>query len=136
MAKIVSSCFVKKYYKSHPATKTFQAIRIFVNKEIEELIDGLNTATKFLAENGKLCIVTFHSIEDRIVKNFFKITGSKNYISNENKENLLFNLKNKPIKPSDKEISDNRRSRSAKLRFGIRNFNNSKLISPNELGFV
>ncbi|MDC0032861.1 16S rRNA (cytosine(1402)-N(4))-methyltransferase RsmH [Pelagibacteraceae bacterium] len=136
LAKIVSSCFVKKYYKSHPATKTFQAIRIFVNKEIEELIDGLNTATKFLAENGKLCIVTFHSIEDRIVKNFFKITGSKNYISNENKENLLFNLKNKPIKPSDKEISNNRRSRSAKLRFGIRNFNNSKLISPNELGFV
>ena len=136
LAKIVSSCFAKKYYKNHPATKTFQAIRIFVNKEIEELIDGLNVATKFLAENGKLCIVTFHSIEDRIVKNFFKITGSKNYISNENKENLLFNFKNKPIKPSDQEISNNRRSRSAKLRYGIRNFNNSKVISHSELGFV
>ena len=70
------------------------------------------------------------------MKNFFKITGSKNYIPNENKENLLFNLKNKPIKPSDNEISDNRRSRSAKLRFGIRNLNNSKVISSNELGFV
>ena len=83
-----------------------------------------------------MCIVTFHSIEDRIVKNFFKITGSKNYISNENKENLLFNFKNKSIKPSDQEISDNRRSRSAKLRYGIRNLNNFKVISPNELGFV
>ena len=136
LAKIVSSCFVKRYYKTHPATKTFQAIRIFVNKEIEELIDGLNIATKFLSENGKLCIVTFHSIEDRIVKNFFKITGSKNYVSNEEKGNLLYNLSNKPIKPSEEEISNNRRSRSAKLRYGIRNSNNSYLININQLGFI
>ena len=91
LAKIISSCFSNKYYKTHPATKTFQAIRIYVNKEIEELIAGLNTATKFLYENGRLCIVTFHSIEDRIVKNFFKVTGSKNYIANEDIQNLLFN---------------------------------------------
>ena len=136
LAKIVSSCFVKRYYKTHPATKTFQAIRIFVNKEIEELIDGLNIATKFLSENGKLCIVTFHSIEDRIVKNFFKITGSKNYVSNEEKGNLLYNYSNKLIKPSEEEISNNRRSRSSKLRYGIRNSNNSYLININQLGFI
>ena len=136
LSEIVSSCFPNKYYKTHPATKTFQAIRIFINKEIEELISGINTASKILSENGRLCVVTFHSIEDRIIKNFFKITSSKNYVSNENKGKLIFNSKRKSIKPSDSEINLNRRSRSAKLRFGIRNSNNHHILDKTELGFI
>jgi len=136
LAKIISSCFSNKYYKTHPATKTFQAIRIYVNKEIEELISGLNTATKFLYENGRLCIVTFHSIEDRIVKNFFKVTGSKNYIANEDVKNLLFNLISKPIKPSKEEVEINRRSRSAKLRYGVRSACQFNAIDIKKLGYI
>ena len=135
LAKIISSCFTNKYFKTHPATKTFQAIRIYINKEIEELIIGLNTATKFLSKNGRLCVVTFHSIEDRVVKNFFRVTGSKNYIANGDIKNLLFNLISKPIKPSKEEIDINRRSRSAKLRYAARNSYQFYAINEKELGF-
>ena len=65
----------KKYknYKKNPATKTFQAIRMFVNKELSELISGLMSATKLLSDGGILVVVSFHSLEDRIVKNFFNL---------------------------------------------------------------
>ena len=135
LADIISSCFPKKYYKKHPATKTFQALRIFLNNEIQELISGLNIASKFLADQGKLCMVTFHSIEDRIVKNFFKITSSKNYIKEGNEKNSLFISNCKAIKPLNEEVKFNRRARSAKLRFGLRNSNKHIFISTAELGF-
>ena len=135
LADIISSCFPKKYYKKHPATKTFQALRIFLNNEIQELISGLNIASKFLADQGKLCMVTFHSIEDRIVKNFFKITSSKNYIKEGNEKNSLFISNCKAIKPLNEEVKFNRRARSAKLRFGLRNCNKHIHISTTELGF-
>ena len=117
--------------KINPSTKTFQALRIFVNKEITELINGMVNATKYLKPGGKIVIITFHSIEDKIVKFFFK-NFSKNksnpsrYLPEENSNNLaLFeNYINKIIKPSTEEIRNNNPSRSAKLRFAVRSKNN------------
>ena len=116
--------------KINPSTKTFQALRIFVNKEITELINGMVNATKYLKPGGKIVIVTFHSIEDKIVKFFFK-NFSKNksnpsrYLPEESSDNLaLFeNYINKIIKPSKEEIRNNNPSRSAKLRFAVRSKN-------------
>ena len=113
--------------KINPSTKTFQALRIFVNKEITELINGVIKASKFLKPGGKILIVSFHSIEDKIVKFFFnnfsknKSKPSRYLPENENKNSILFeNYTNKVIKPSFGEISKNKPSRSAKLRFAIR----------------
>ena len=130
----------KKYISSkiNPSTKTFQALRIFVNKEITELINGIISAAKILKPGGKIVIVSFHSIEDKIVKFFFS-NFSKNrskpsrYIPDDNFENLaLFeNYNKKIIKPSQKEIKINNPSRSAKLRFAIRTKN--KFIFPSSI---
>ena len=117
--------------KINPSIKTFRYLRIFVNKEITELINGMVNATKYLKPGGKIVIVTFHSIEDKIVKFFFK-NFSKNksnpsrYLPEENRDNLaLFeNYINKIIKPSKEEIRNNNPSRSAKLRFAVRSKNN------------
>ena len=113
--------------KINPSTKTFQAFRIFVNKEITELINGIVNATKILKPGGKILIVSFHSIEDKIVKYFFS-NYCKNrsrvsrYIPDIDNQNLtLFEkYEKKVIRPSDDEILKNNRSRSAKLRFAIR----------------
>ena len=130
----------KKNYSSkiNPCTKTFQALRIFVNKEITELINGIINATKILKPGGKILIVSFHSIEDKIVKYFFN-----NFSTNKSKPSrylpeddyskiaLFEEYKNKILKPTKKEINQNNRSRSAKLRYAIRSKN--KFIYPNEL---
>ncbi len=117
-------------YKKNPATKTFQAIRIFVNQELKELVLGLIAATQMLTEGGVLIVVSFHSLEDKIVKNFFNLYSELNknpsrYLPiQENKSSLFKLLSKKPLTPSKKEISNNIRSRSAKLRYAIRNKNN------------
>ena len=130
----------KKNYASkiNPSTKTFQALRIFVNKEITELINGIINATKILKPGGKILIVSFHSIEDKIVKYFFS-----NFSTNKSKPSrylpekdesltaLFDKYKKKVFKPSIKEISKNNRSRSAKLRYAIRSKN--KFSYPHEL---
>ena len=130
----------KKNYSSkiNPCTKTFQALRIFVNKEITELIYGVINATKILKPGGKILIVSFHSIEDKIAKYFFsnfslnKSKPSRYLPEINNNESALFeDYKNKILKPSKKELSQNSRSRSAKLRFGVRSKN--KFIYPSEL---
>ena len=113
--------------KINPCTKTFQALRIFVNKEITELINGIINATKLLRPGGKILIVSFHSIEDKIVKYFFT-NYAKNkskpsrYLPEENlnKQHLFENYNKKIFKPSAKELQKNNASRSAKLRFAIR----------------
>ena len=116
-------------YKKNPATKTFQAIRIFVNKELTELISGLIGATKLLSNGGILIVVSFHSIEDRIVKNFFnfysdiKSNPSRYLPAKENKSNLFKTVCKKVLLPTSNEISENSRSRSAKLRYAVRNEN-------------
>ena len=118
-----------KKYKKNPATKTFQAIRIFVNQELTELILGLIAATKLLANGGILVVVSFHSLEDRIVKYFFNLYSNlrKNpsrYLPLSKNKYILFKiLSKKPLTPNKKEIYQNIRSRSAKLRYGIRSNN-------------
>ena len=118
----------KKNGRIHNATKIFQAIRIFVNKEISELIYGLINSAKILDVNGILLVVSFHSLEDKIVKYFFKSLSEDKKISryypNEINQNKLFDLKiKKPIYPSQEEIEKNRPSRSAKLRYVIKKKN-------------
>ena len=122
LAEIVKKSFPKKYFKKHPATKTFQALRIFVNNEIHELHQGLNHAYKYLTKNGKLCVITFHSIEDRLVKNFFKLINNNTQSK-------------KVIKASSKEIKDNFRSRSAKLRKVQRSDHKFNYLTLSDLGF-
>ena len=125
LVEIIESTKKRKNFKTHSATKVFQALRIFVNKEISELIYGLISATKVLKKGGVLAVVTFHSLEDRIVKYFFKsLSENKSfsrYVPTINQPKLLFNLiEKKPITPSSKEIKENLPSRSAKLRYAIK----------------
>jgi len=124
--------YAKKNYNKNnknPATKTFQAIRIFVNQELTELFLGLIAATKLLAKGGILIIVSFHSLEDKIVKHFFKLYSnqSKNpsrYLPiRKNMPSFFELISKKPLIPENKEIYKNIRSRSAKLRYAIRNDN-------------
>ena len=96
-----------KHGRLHPATKTFQALRIAVNDELGNLREVLHKGFGLLRPGGRFSIITFHSLEDRIVKNFFREKASSG-------EAEL--LTKKPIIPGDEEMSENKRSRSAKLR--------------------
>ena len=125
LVRIIKSSKRKKNYKTHSATKVFQSLRIFVNKEISELIYGLINAAKVVKKDGIIAVVTFHSLEDKIVKYFFKsLSENKSvsrYMPKKEEEINLFKLINKkPIVPSQKEINDNPPSRSAKLRYVIK----------------
>ena len=115
----------KKNFKIHSATKVFQALRIFVNKEITELIYGLIAAAKVLKKDGILAVVTFHSLEDKIVKHFFKSLSEKKSISRyvpkiEQSDTLFRMLEKKPRTPSETELKENLQSRSAKLRYIVK----------------
>ena len=128
LVKIIKASKKKKNYKKHAATKIFQSLRVFVNKEISELIFGLINATKILKPGGIIAVVTFHSLEDKIVKFFFKSLSEKKsisrYMPKTDEEDNLFKLGNKkPIVPSNKELKTNAPSRSAKLRFAIKEKN-------------
>ena len=105
--------------KKHPATKTFQAIRIFINNELEELDLLLDFTTKHLKIGGRTCIISFHSLEDRMVKRFFR-DHSRRDPKLSKLPNLAddssFKLVTKAIKPSENEMNINPRSRSATLR--------------------
>ena len=125
LVKIVDSSKRKKNYKTHSATKVFQALRIFVNKEISELIYGLINATKMLEKNGIIAVVSFHSLEDKIVKYFFKSLSETKSVSRympktKEKVNLFKLINKKPIIPSPQEIIENPPSRSAKLRSAVK----------------
>ena len=128
LVKLIEKTKRKKNFKIHSATKIFQALRIFVNKEITELIFGLIAATKVLKKDGVLAVVTFHSLEDKIVKYFFKsLSENKSisrYVPKLNQPPTLFKMiEKKPIIPSLKELKENISSRSAKLRYGIKKDN-------------
>ena len=125
LVKIIDSSKRKKNYKIHNATKVFQALRIFVNKEISELIYGLINATKVLKKNGIIVVVSFHSLEDKIVKYFFKSLSETKSVSRympktKEKVNLFKLINKKPIIPSPQEIIKNPPSRSAKLRSAVK----------------
>ena len=138
LVKIIKKSKKKNFKnKIDPSTQSFQALRIFVNKEITELIEGISYATKLLKPNGKLIVISFHSLEDKIVKYFFKnysenrSIGSRYFPSENTNYSLFTSYKNKIIKPSLKEINKNPSSRSAKLRYAVRSENDFK--KPNEL---
>jgi 16S rRNA (cytosine1402-N4)-methyltransferase len=128
LVRIIKSSKRKKNHKTHSATKVFQALRIFVNKEISELIYGLINAAKVVKKDGIIVVVTFHSLEDKIVKYFFKSLSENKSVSRympkgEEKINLFKLIDKKPIVPSQKEIKNNPPSRSAKLRYVIKKEN-------------
>ena len=134
LVRIIEKSKRKKNYKVHIATKTFQALRIFVNKEISELINGLNNSIKILKKGGVLAVVTFHSLEDKIVKYFFKNLSEKKSVSRYEPEifqsEILFDMPSKrPIVPSEKEVKENPPSRSAKLRYLIKKKDSYKIES-------
>lgn len=109
LAQIIYDAVPVKYRNTalHPATKTFQALRITVNNEMEVLKQGLEKSFQLLSSGGRMVVISFHSIEDRIVKNFFK---DKHY------EQQAIIVTKKPVTATDEELQENRRSRSAKLR--------------------
>jgi len=113
LVEILKKALPKNYddYRLHPAVRTFQALRIAVNNELENLKMGLTLAFKILAPQGKIVVISFHSLEDRIVKIFFRDNA---------KQNNLKILTKKPITPSQEEIKNNIRSHSAKLRAAIK----------------
>ncbi len=125
LVKIIENTKKFKNSKINKSTKVFQALRIFVNKEISELLFGLIGAFNQLPVGGVLAVVTFHSLEDKIVKFFFKSNSeSKNssrYLPEKNKNPICFKLtQKKPITASNKELYENPPSRSAKLRYAIK----------------
>ncbi len=107
LAEIIEETVPKKVWagrKRHPAVKTFQAIRIFVNKEFEEIEEGLPSAAEFIKCGGRLVVITFHSLEDRLVKNILKNLKEFRPVTK------------KPVEPTPEEVENNPAARSAKLR--------------------
>ena len=100
-----------KYYRIHPATRTFQAVRIAVNRELEILESALNKAIEFLKENARICVISFHSLEDRQVKHTFRKAAAGE---------LVKIITNKPLTPGMDELQANPSSRSSKLRVAER----------------
>ena len=126
LVEIIDKTKRKKNFKVHSATKVFQALRIFVNREITDLIQGLIAGARVLKKDGILAVVTFHSLEDKIVKYFFKSLSENKSVSRympkeKDKKNFFKLINKKPINPSDKEVKENPPSRSAKLRYVIKN---------------
>lgn len=112
LALIVSQSVPKHFSKINPATKTFQALRIAVNDELGALREGISKGFNNLAPGGRMAVISFHSLEDRIVKEFFK---------QKTQEGVATILTKKPIAPSDSEIKENPKSRSSKLRIISKN---------------
>ena len=112
--------------KSDPATRTFQAIRIHLNAELDELHEGLQAAERALKPGGRLAVVTFHSLEDRIVKRFFRERSGGSPAGSRHRPELAdpkrpsFERVAKPVAPTERELAANPRARSAKLRSAIR----------------
>jgi 16S rRNA (cytosine1402-N4)-methyltransferase len=112
--------------KSDPATRTFQAIRIHLNAELDELADGLEAAERALRPGGRLAVVTFHSLEDRIVKRFFRDRSGSSPASSRHRPVLVdpneptFERVARPVSPAERELSANPRARSARLRSAVR----------------
>lgn len=140
LVSVIQKCLPRsKPGQTHPATRSFQALRIAVNSEYNQLVEGLFAAERVLDAGGVLAVVTFHSIEDRIVKRFFQSrSGSKagsRYAPLVENVQAQFTLQSrKPIRASADEISLNPRSRSAKLRIGWRTSADPTPIDVKTLG--
>jgi 16S rRNA (cytosine1402-N4)-methyltransferase len=128
LAAIVASCMPAKlkWQKIHPATRTFQAIRIAVNNELDNIKPAINAAVEALKPGGRLCVISFHSLEDRIVKNEFRALSGICVCPKDipfcvcQREAKLKNITRKALMPAAEEIEANPRARSAKLRVARR----------------
>ena len=129
LADIVASVLGRRHDdKKHPATRTFQALRLYVNGEMDELVRGLIAAERLLGEGGRLVVVTFHSLEDRIVKRFLASRAGKTArpsrhapVSLQAERLPSFRLLHRrAVSPGKDEVRRNPRSRSARLRAGER----------------
>ena len=141
LAKVVESCLPRqKPGQSNPATRTFQALRIAVNNEYGELAEGLMAAERALKPGGQLAVVTFHSVEDRMVKRFLQarsgnVANANRYAPEIEQITPAFRIeKRKAIGPDAQELAENPRSRSAKLRVAIRTDAPAERIDPATLG--
>ena len=141
LAKVIETALPRsKPGQSHSATRSFQALRIAINKEYEELFNGLFSAERALLPDGYLVVVTFHSIEDRIVKRFIQsrsgqLSPTNRYLPESEVLPIQFTkITKKAIKPNAREISTNPRARSAKLRIAKRtSFEPGKNLTLDEL---
>ena len=141
LTRIVEKCLPRpKPGQSHPATRSFQAIRIAVNTEFSELVQGLEAAERALKPGGKLAVVTFQSLEDRIVKRFMLLrsgleANANRYAPENPVQTAQFHLLNKrAIGPDAAEEAENPRSRSAKLRVAVRTDAPAGAADPASLG--
>ncbi|MGM0953855.1 MAG: 16S rRNA (cytosine(1402)-N(4))-methyltransferase RsmH [Pseudomonadota bacterium] len=121
LASLVAEAVPKKEKHKHPATRTFQAIRIFINRELEDLESGLKTAVQRLAPGGRLVVISFHSLEDRLVKRFMRDLARgpkipKGVPVTADQEESGYRLIGKASKASEQEIDENVRARSAVMR--------------------
>ena len=137
LADVVGRVVRSKPGAIHPATRSFQALRLFVNEELNELAAALAAVERILREGGRLAVVSFHSLEDRIVKTFLAGPGRKGisrHAPEQDRRIPAFKvLTKKPVAPSAVEIEDNPRARSAKLRAGERTGGAAGQIDPGKL---
>ena len=139
LAEIVAKCLPRpKPGQSHPATRSFQALRIAVNAEFSELAQGLAAAERALKPGGLLAVVTFHSLEDRIVKRFLQLASghaanANRYAPATTKAVARFDLIGKAIGPDDRELAENPRARSAKLRVARRTVAPALTLDPAQI---
>lgn len=137
LAGIVARVVRGKPGAIHPATRTFQALRLYVNEELQELAGALIAAERILKQGGRLAVVSFHSLEDRIVKSFLAGPArggvSRHAPQVEAREPAFRVLTKKPSVPGDDEIVANPRARSAKLRAGERTAGPAGQVDPAEL---
>ena len=130
LAEAIESIFPRKFSKKgkrhHPATQTFQALRIAVNDELSVLKEALDGSIDILKKGGRVAVISYHSLEDRIVKHFFKELARECICPKEvlrcvcRGKPVIELITRKPVVPSDKEISENPRARSAKLRVAMK----------------
>lgn len=116
LKRIIESAVPEKFWRGriHGATRSFQALRIAVNDELGNLVKMLPDAISVLAPGGRLAVISFHSLEDRIVKNFFK---------EQEKQGIIKILTKKPVMAGEQEVKQNSRARSAKLRAIVKSYN-------------
>jgi 16S rRNA (cytosine1402-N4)-methyltransferase len=129
----------RRFGEVHPATRTFQAVRIAVNGELDELVAALAAAERLLGAGGRLAVVTFHSLEDRIVKRFLADRGRTTAQGSRHRPEeavapATFRDVSKAVEPGETEISANPRARSAKLRHAVRTAAPARDVDPEALG--
>ena len=138
LARFIERAIGRKPGDAHAATRSFQALRIAVNGELDQLVEGLFAAERLLAEGGRLAVVTFHSLEDRIVKRFFDpekgAPTQSRHLPQLLQEPLRWEPVRKAQKPSAAEIARNPRSRSATIRSAIRTSLPARVINYKGLG--